>query len=284
VQELITPASLANRVRQRRTTHQGSFLIVEGASDAKFYGQLIDKACCQLLPPAQNRDKAIAALKILQQSSIEGVVAIVDKDFDELNGTLPDLPNLFFTDTHDLETMLLKSPALEKLLGEFASEEKLEKFGRDVREVILAAGCTIGYLLWVSLQDGLHLTFEGIDFPKFIDEQTLTIDEARLIEEVKKKSQKAGLKTPELQQRLHRQKAPTHDRWQVCRGHDLINILVMGFRKALGSKQSNKVTVEILERDLRLAYEQRYFQTTQLHGTIGQWERHHPAYRILPSC
>jgi hypothetical protein len=281
VQELITPEAIANRVRQRRTTHQGSFLIVEGASDAKFYGQLIDKACCQLLPPAQNRDKAIAALKMLQQPLLPGVIAIVDKDFDDLNGTLPDVPNLFFTDTHDLETMLLKSPALEKLLGEFASEEKLEKFGRDLREVILAAGCTIGYLLWVSLQDGLHLTFEGIDFPKFIDDLTLTIDEAKLIEEVKKKSQKLGLKTPELQQRLNRQKAPTHDRWQVCRGHDLINILVVGFRKTLGSKRSNEVTVEILERELRLAYEQVYFQTTQLYGAIGQWETEHPTYQVL---
>jgi hypothetical protein len=279
VQDFITPAALANRVRQRRETYQGSLLIVEGASDAKFYGQLIDKACCQLLPPAQNRDKAIKILEILQEAP--GVIAIVDKDFDELNGTLPDMPNLFFTDTHDLETMLLKSPALEKLLGEFGSEDKLAKFERNVREILLAAGSAIGYLLWVSLQDDLNLKFEGIDFPKFIDTATLTIDEAKLIEEVKKKSQKPGLKTPELQQRLDCQKAATHDRWQVCRGHDLINILAVGFRKALGSRGPNEVTVEILERVLRVGYEQVYFQTTQLYMAIDKWQIDHPTYRIF---
>jgi Protein of unknown function (DUF4435) len=279
VQELITPAALANRVRQRRETYQGSLLIVEGASDAKFYGQIIDKACCQLLPPAQNRDKAIKVLEILQEAP--GVIAIVDKDFDELNGTLPDMPNLFFTDTHDLETMLLKSPALEKLLGEFGSEDKLAKFERNVRAVLLAAGSAIGYLLWVSLQDNLNLKFEGIDFPKFIDAATLTIDETKLIEEVKRKSQKPGLKTPELQQRLNCQKVPTHDQWQVCRGHDLINILAVGFRKVLGSNQPNEVTVEILERVLRVGYEQVYFQTTQLYVAIDKWQIDHPTYRIF---
>jgi hypothetical protein len=279
VQDLITPSALANRVRQRRETHKGSFLLVEGASDTKFYGQLIDRDCCQLLPPAQNRDKAIKVLEILQAAP--DVVAIVDKDFDELNGTLPAVPNLFFTDTHDLETMLLQSPALEKLLVEFGSEKKLAEFDGDVRAVLLAAGCTIGYLLWVSLQDGLHLKFEGIDFPKFIDAATLTIDETKLIEEVKKKSQRLELKTPELQQRLTHQKAPTHDQWQVCRGHDLIHILAIGFRKMLGSKQPNEVTVEILERDLRLAYERTYFRKTQLYVAIGNWQIDHPTYRVF---
>jgi hypothetical protein len=150
VRESMTPDDYANELRMRRSTHQGTFLIVEGDSDAKCYRQLIDTSCCQLVI-ARNRNMAISVLKILQAPVVPGVIAIVDKDFDELNGTLPEIPNLFFTDTHDLETMLLRSPALEKLLGEFASEEKLAKFGRDVRDVILNSGCTIGYLLWVSL-------------------------------------------------------------------------------------------------------------------------------------
>ncbi len=277
----------ANEIRMLRSSYRGAFLIVEGTSDMKFYKQVMDADRCQLVTPVKGEDgkrkQVIELLKILQQPLIPGVVAIVDKDFDELDGTLPGLPNLFFTDTHDLETMLLQSPALEKLLGEFGTVEKLAKFGCDVREVLLAAGCPIGYLLWVSLQDRLNLKFEGIDFPKFIDTTTLTIDEAKLIEEVKKKSQQPQLKTPELQQRLHSQKTPIHDRWQVCRGHDLINILAVGFRKALGSKQAHEVTVEILERDLRLAYEQVYFQTTQLYRAIGQWETAHPTYQVLKS-
>jgi hypothetical protein len=275
----------ANEIRMLRSASQDAFLIVEGTSDVKLYKQVVDTEHCQLVTPVKGEDgqrtKAIELLKILQQPLLPGVIAIVDKDFDELNGALPDLPNLFFTDTHDLETLLLKSPALEKLLGELGSQEKLAKFRRDVRAVLLGAGCAIGYLLWVSLQEGLHLKFEGIDFQKFINEETLTIDETQLIEEVKRKSQKLSLKTPDLQKQLAAKRAPTHDLWQVCRGHDLISILSVGLRKAIGTKPQKDVTVEILERSLRMCYEQVYFQATQLYAAIYQWEADNPTYQIL---
>ncbi len=282
MREFITSEALANRIRQRRTTHKGAFLIVEGSSDAKFYGQMIDKNHCQLLPPAEGRDKAIKALKILQRDTAPDVIAIVDRDFDELNGTLPNLPNLFFTDTHDLETLLLQSPALEKLLNEFASEDKLTRFGQNLREVLLISGSAIGYLLWVSLQDAMHLKFEGIDFPKFVDEVTLKINETKLIEEVKNKSQQPGINTADLQERLKQQKNASHDLWQICCGHDLISILSVGLRRAIGSRKPNDITPDILERSLRLAYEQVYFQKTQLYGAIALWQTNHPTYRILP--
>jgi hypothetical protein len=280
VKEFITPNYYANELRQRRSLHKGVFLIVEGDSDSRFYRQLIDTEKCQLVI-ARNRDMAISVLKILQQDPSEDVVAIVDKDFDELNGILPDRPNLFFTDTHDLEMMLLKSPALEKLLGELGSKEKLAKFGYDVRSVLLETGCSIGYLLWISIQNGLNLKFEGIDFRKFIDREMLTIDELELIEEVKRKSQKLNLKTSELHQRLTEKKDPSHDFWQVCRGHDLIEILSFGLRHAIGTNDAKDVTIEILERNLRMCYEQAYFQTTQLHSSLDRWETDNPTYKIL---
>jgi hypothetical protein len=281
VKESINPDYYANEVRLRRSNHQGAFLIVEGSSDAKFYRQQIDAEHCQIVV-AQNRDMAIKVLEILQKAPAPDVIAIVDKDFDELNGTLPTLPNLFFTDTHDLETLLLQSPALEKLLNEFASEDKLARFGQNLREVLLISGSAIGYLLWVSLQDAMHLKFEGIDFPKFVDEVTLKINEAKLIEEVKNKSQKPGINTADLQERLEQQKNSSHDLWQICCGHDLISILAVGLRRAIGSKKPQEVTADILERSLRLAYEQVYFQKTQLYGAIALWQTNHPTYQILP--
>ncbi len=279
MRELLTPNDYANELRMRRSSHQGTFLIVEGVSDAKSYRQLTDANHCELVI-ARNRDMAISILKILQAPMVPGVVAIVDKDFDELNGLLPDIPNLFFTDTHDLETMLLRSPALEKLISEFGSEEKLKAFKNDVRETVLAAGCTIGYLRWISLKDALHLKFEGISFSDFIDKD-LKINESVLVKEVKNKSQRPNLDVSDLQQRLKHQKDPNHDRWQLCCGHDFMSILSFGLRKAIGSQNPNAVTVEILERSLRLAYEQVYFQATELYVTIGRWEKDHHPYRIL---
>jgi Protein of unknown function (DUF4435) len=261
-----------------RATHAGVFLLVEGYDDARVYRRLIDGDRCQIVP-SLNKDMALKTLATLQESSSDDVVAIVDKDFDELNGQLPKLPNLFFTDTHDLETMLLQSPALEKLMNEFATTEKLQLWGAKLRDLLLESGSSIGYLLWVSLQNNLNLDFKGIDFGKFVD--GLIVDEMKLIQEVKNKSQQPGLNNKDLQQKMKAQKQESHDLWQVCRGHDLMDILSIALRKTLGTNQPNQVTLQILERSLRLAYEAVYFQTTQLYAALKDWELQNQPYQIL---
>ena len=105
--------------------------------------------------------------------------------------------NLFITDTHDLETMLLKSPALETLLIEFGSDTKIKELthqlGKSVRDILLDSGTPIGYLRWVSHKENLWLKFEGIVFKKFTDDKTLTIDIAKMITTVKNKSERHDL-------------------------------------------------------------------------------------------
>ena len=142
---------------------------------------------------------------------------------------------------------------------------------------------SVGYLLWISQQDELNLTFEGITFSKFVDETTLRIDEPRLIQEVKNKSQAFPLKSEDLQQRLISQKRSDHDPWQVCCGHHLVEILSLGLRRAIGSNQANEVKPGNLERSLRLAYEEAHFRKTQVYLNICTWEINNPPFRVLRS-
>ncbi|MBO1348160.1 MAG: hypothetical protein EBE86_012545 [Hormoscilla sp. GUM202] len=44
--------------------------------------------------------------------------------------------------------MLLDSPALDKVIAEFGSQEKIAKFNRDVRTALLEAGMSVGYSLF----------------------------------------------------------------------------------------------------------------------------------------
>lgn len=56
-------------------------------------------------------------MSILEKDAFLGVLAIVDADFDILESKLPESKNVLFTDAHDLETMIMKSFALEKVLS-----------------------------------------------------------------------------------------------------------------------------------------------------------------------
>jgi hypothetical protein len=284
VRDFLTIDRIANDIRLRRSTYSGTFLLVEGSSDQTFYERFIDKLACELVITAgkpSSKQRAIEILEILEKLNFQGILAIVDADFDRLQDELSANPNLLRTDTHDLETMLINSPALDKVVAEFGSEEKINKFNRDIRTVLLEAGMPVGYLLWISECDGLSLTFEGIKFSKFIDENTLQIDELKLIREVKNKSQASSLKDENLQQKLMSKKSQNRDLWQVCCGHHLVEILSFSLRKVFGSNKPTDVEPNILERSLRLAYEEVFFLETELYSEIRRWERNNELFKVL---
>jgi len=284
VRDFITVDRVANQIRLRREIYPGTFLLVEGRSDQTFYERFIDKLACELVITAgkpSSKQRAIEILKILEKSSYQGILAIVDADFDRLQDVLYTNPNLLRTDTHDLETMLINSPALDKVVAEFGSEEKISQFNRDIRTVLLEAGMPMGYLLWISKCDGLNLKFEGIKSSKFIDENTLQINELKLIREVKNKSQALSLKDENLQQQLITKKSQNCDRWQVCCGHHLVEVLSFSLLKTFGSNKHTDVEQNILERSLRLAYEEVFFLETELYSEIRRWERNNEPYKVL---
>lgn len=259
-----------------------SFLIVEGTTDEKAYENFIDTKKCRIVA-AHSKDNAKDAIGILEAEQFVGMLAIVDADFDVLTGEIPASANILLTDTHDLETMLLQSPALEKVLTEFGSKEKIARQGKEVREVLLEAGAPIGYVRWISLQEGLNLTFEGLDFGKFIDieEHTLVIKVSALIVAIKNKSQKHALVEQDILDRVATCQKNAHDPWHVCCGHDLIEILSLVLRKALGTNDAKDVKPDIIARSLRLAYERAFFCETRLYASMQAWERANQPFKVL---
>lgn len=281
MREFLTDDRIANKIRLRREVSSSTFLLVEGSSDKVFYERFVDNAACEL-EIAVGKLRVINVLEILDKSNFCGVLGIVDADFDRLESLSHNSPNLLLTDTHDLETMLINSPALDKVLREFGSEDKISKFGTDVRTALVEAGMLIGYLRWISQRDRLNLTFSGIKYSKFIKEQNLQLDELGLIQEVKNKSQ-ASFDNKEIQQRIAEQKNDCHDCWQVCCGHDLVEILSLGLRKAIGTMKPSDIEPDNLERSLRLAYEDVYFRQTQLYHNICKWERENAPFQAFSS-
>ncbi len=110
MRDSLTVDRVANQIRLRRSTYIGTFLLVEGSSDKTFYKRFVDQLVCELVETSgkpSSKQRAIDILKILEQSNFQGVLAIVDADFDRIETLLYTSPNLLRTDSHDLETMLI---------------------------------------------------------------------------------------------------------------------------------------------------------------------------------
>lgn len=284
MRSLLTPVDRANEIRMARSSYTGAFLILEGETDVLFYKRFANSGKCRLIV-AHNKENAIQILMLLENDGFVGVLAIVDADFDVLEGRNVVSSNLFLTDTHDVETMMLKSPALEKLLLEMGSDAKLAEFrkkhGKEVIEALLEAGMHIGYLRWVSLRHSHALKFEKLKYRAFTDLDTLIVSQSGLFKTIKDHSRKPQLSDEELRRQIEAIKDGAHEKWMVCCGHDLLGILSVGLHKALGSWDWKEIETEILERSLRLAYESIWFRATQLHASIRRWEEFNAPFQVL---
>lgn len=283
----LTAHDIANGIRMTRAQHLGAFFIVEGeTTDLRVFAHLVAAESCQLVP-AHGKSNAIDALQILEDDQFQGVLAVVDADFWRLEGKVPGSPNLLITDTHDLETMILKSPALDKVLAEYGSTKKIQQLteheGKNLRQLLLACACPIGYLRWISQTEELSLRFEDIRFSRFIDSDCLALDIAKMIKTIKDKSCRHDLEEEVLKSSICELSDADHDPWDVCCGHDLVCILSEGLRKAIGSKNLRDVKPDRLERALRLAYEFAHFTATQLCASLRAWESANRPFQVLPT-
>ncbi|TRT86918.1 MAG: DUF4435 domain-containing protein [Microcystis aeruginosa Ma_AC_P_19900807_S299] len=280
MREQITPDRIANSIRLLRSNHEGVFLIVEGHSDKLIYERLVNKQEVRVTI-ASGKNNAIKALSILEKENFRRVVAVIDADFSRIEQQIPDSNNLFLTDEHDLEMMLIKSAAFDKLLKERGSEEKIAAFPKDIRETLLKLGQEIGKLRLLSLRNKLDLKFEGLKFGKFIDKEKLSINIDELIRSIKNHSHKLSLDEQQIKQDLSVISDENHDPWQLCCGHDFISILAIALWKVLGTWNATDVKKEDLERDLRLAYELSYFYQTQIYQLMVNWQSNHHPYKIF---
>ncbi|WP_332985755.1 hypothetical protein [Microcoleus sp. A003_D6] len=111
----------------------------------------------------------------------------------------------------------------------------------------------------------------------------MALNESKLLQTVKNNSQKLGLDEAEIIAKMDSLKTNAQDMWYICCGHDMICILSIALCKALGSCNSKTVEPNVLEQNLRLAYESSYFCKTQLYAAIQQWEKNNQPFQVLPN-
>lgn len=262
------------------------FLLVEGNSDARFWQSRVDHKRCQVRAMG-GRDKAIEEVEQRRRENKRGFVAVLDADFDRVEGTLREDPDIVFTDFHDLECMLVGSPALEKVLDVLGSRDKCAQFEektKPIREVLLENARIIGELRWLSKRDKLNLVFRKPDgnkfryigYKEFCDQKSWSVEPRQLVVHVCNFSMRHGLKPDDLLERMGL--LPDADPWQICVGHDLLGLLAIGLRQRLGNETVDEPT---MQNSFLLAYEEAYLKETLMYRALCAWEEKHPPFRIF---
>jgi len=284
MKRFINGDTLANEARMRRELFKGAFLLVEGESDERLYGIFVDCDNCQTII-CHGRENLFDTCRILNDNHFAGVLGVADADFDHIEGREPPFANLYYTDWHDAECMMLRGAALDRIISQFTSRDKLsswcDSYGRDVRQHLLVHSASVGFLLWHSNKNGLGLSFDNLEAKEYFDRKSLVVDVAKLVKHVKNKSSRHDLPDDELIEGIYERQTLREDLWQIVRGHDVIDVLGYAFRYAWGTCTAHDVSLEVLEQSLRLAFPAEEFANTALFRRIREWEKENQPYLVL---
>lgn len=189
------------------------------------------------------------------------------------------------SDENDLDLMIFCSSALDKVLREFGSEEKIKEEERRsekcVRDLILESAAKVGALRLLSHIEQLGLSFNDMRY-KFNDNVSYCICIESTIRHVVSRSEKHGsecVKTIMEKVQAILDDEPRNRR--LCCGHDCVRVLARALKRKLGSQNlDSEKGAQILEKSLRVAYDYSLFKKSDAFRKIREWEKRN-GYKVL---
>jgi hypothetical protein len=280
----ITPASVASEVHLLREdcSYEGVFLFVEGETDYALFSNYIDEGNC-IIKQLGGRDKVLEIIKIMARDGDRLCLAIVDADFWYIEKKQPPNDNVFLTDTHDIETQIFLSPALEKVCRELFPSSEVKSLSENlpsIRQRIINVAANMALIRLVNHKYNLRICFyadnensEVINWEPAVNIQKFTVDFNRLLCIVCRGdySQMNSIR-PYANQCNQECLDKKYNLYQLCNGHDVIFVTVLFLRCNGKRKECGSLSTKGLEKMLRLAYDADYFRETNLYKNLLTWQ------------
>lgn len=288
MKKYINPISIISEIRMLRTANNNqTYFLVEGESDERFFNKFIERSVCKV-KDAKGRENVEKLMEVINCNRMQGVVAVVDSDFDKVLDRNIDKDNILMTDTHDIETLIIKTDTLEYFYSEYGDYNKIKiaenKWKTRLIEKILTAAKVIGLLRLLSILDNMNLDFKDLNYDDFIN-RDMELDINKFVTQVAYNSGKIRYKD-DIINKLNNQIHKEYDIWQVCCGHDLTRIIAMVLSDdfgvdSLGNKSAQRINSTIVESALRLSYDEFKFFTTGLYKGLVKWQENNSNWMIF---
>lgn len=285
VYQEITAASIATEVMLERRGSQATAILVEGSTDSKFYKGFFDLSLCNITA-CRGKQMVIDAVYILERRGFVGLIAIVDADFDRIvDKNYSD--NIVMTQHNDVESMIFFSEALERILYNYGSLEKINAHigrssGISVRSIITDQAKFLGCMRFISMTKGWNLKFEGMTY-QFENNRDVTLNQDSVIDHVIARSSSPHcLDRTYVRDLIDCEIIKLNDE-QLCCGHDLCRLLARGLRYAFGSHSrfEGEEGLKELGRIMRLAFHADDFRESPVYQELMAWEQRNAPWRFL---
>lgn len=258
---------IISQIKMMETDYDGFYWLVEGPSDLRFFGSR-KLSCVELIASGGKRNIAGVISALSEESVSTRILGIVDADYDWLFDAGEKSPNIITTDPRDLEGVLLRSGALEKVLSELSTVRKINEFegrlGTDIRSYIHRCSDFFGRIRAVN-DMGARVDLEALKPQRFMQRPTWEYNELDALSEAVRLGVSGSV--DDLVQEMR--SLPNNTLWCYVRGHDAVNILAGGLMSEIG--QGNSVNLPVLQSLLRTGIEEHEYKGTKLFQSIDAW-------------
>jgi len=276
IRDEITGQTLANQIMLERAARPRNFFLVEGGSDASLFTGFLDADRCSIIV-CIGWENLFQAISILSEMGCEDVLGFCDRDYFDEKGYAEYSGVIIFTDENDVETQIICSEALEKVLQEFGVAERIaaevDREGASPSELVLQWAQATGALRMSSALNGWNLKFAGMKY-KFQDVNSPLLCVVQTVQHVVGRSAQDGLPDLATVENTVRICIDNNSNRKLANGHDCVAVLGRAFRRRFGSTNNfnSPDGRDNLSKILRIAYEFAFFQKTRGYKEIRRWE------------
>lgn len=267
LQDIDHVEDLFDRLRLDRTARAAGVCVVEGPSDAGVYegGTPLGTLKCFAL---NGRANVLRMADLLELSYLAGVICVADRDFDEEADARAHQWFLIFTDNADLEAMLFFSSALDRVLDEWGSREKVRAAGGvdGVRTLVCEGLVPLSRLRAANAREGLGWRIDAVPLEEILDRRSLVIARVSLADRL---ARACGAARDDVTAKCAASPGVCPETGaELARGRDLYVGVAVALRGRVGSLSNQQTRNDFVEKTMRLAVRPADLEGTPFVGRL----------------
>lgn len=276
----------AHQVAASQGSFKGCHVYLESGSDCRFWRFFVNERnvmlhACHGWPDVVNTIKREASKGII-------CLGIIDNDFRSLINYPEPLPdNVFTTDDHDVEMMVLKTAAAKRVATHYDASGKIMEFERkdgDLIEFVFGITDSIGLVKLANKKAVLNMVFkkehkdqtlELPNYENFLDKTCHFTSDEKMISYLHAWSTSQQMRpsksVQEIKDLVDAEKQENYDTMQLSNGHDACYILAYILKNRIVNKK--QITQEKVEELLSVAYSPESLKKTALYKDLYDWSQ-----------
>lgn len=256
-------------------------IIVEGSTDASLLFGFTDGCNIYYM---KKREIVLELMEKLENAGkLNNTVAIIDKDQEDVYPCTKVPSNTFYTDTNDIETMILVSDSFYRIASQLFPPSKCpDKAAIDgIRQLLIERAQPIGELRIINKRHQWNLSFKDsggkkdVEFKKFIKRQDFNyLGDDSLINTIKGHNHRPEIDNNQVKEELTQLRQEGHSAIDIVVGHDISRVIALALKQHLTKAETESFEKEQVEVAFRLGYNKEHFMGSKLVQSILDSTKH----------